>query len=133
MSYGSRLAANIAAEGGIHTMVFTHIDEICDHAKWKEYFPDLQRVIHRLDVNAESKHFEIVLDGTKADQWEVDEDIHIFHTSVSGFGGLVIIEGIPRYFLLITHILLFFPVKTKEFLRLNFTTCCCCCCVILYN
>ncbi len=88
MLFVCRLAEVIKAEGGIHTMILTHIDDISDHQLWKDYFPNMQRVIHVLDSNLDTKQCEIILDPLQADDWEVDEDVHIFHTPVSPFSCL---------------------------------------------
>lgn len=45
--FSSHLARRIDQMGGLHTMILTHRDDVADHKKWKERFPDLQRVIHR--------------------------------------------------------------------------------------
>lgn len=41
-----RLADNIEAEGGLHTMILTHKDDVADHEKWKKRFPQLIRIMH---------------------------------------------------------------------------------------
>lgn len=45
--YTHRLADTIDSEGGLKYMILTHRDNIADHAKWKERFPVLERIIHR--------------------------------------------------------------------------------------
>ena len=58
--YNSKLAQAIEAEGGVHTLIVTHRDDlIADHERWKKKFPTMKRVIHRTDAVAEAKDFEV--------------------------------------------------------------------------
>ena len=65
--YNAKLADTIEKEcGGIDYMVLTHRDDVQEHDKWKLRFPNLQRIIHRLDVQKTSKtdSCEVQLEGT---------------------------------------------------------------------
>ncbi len=68
--YHAKLADTIEKEfGGIEYMVLTHRDDVQDHDKWKQRFPKLQRIIHRLDAQKNSKTdtCEVLLEGTCMD------------------------------------------------------------------
>jgi hypothetical protein len=41
--------------GGVKYMFLTHRDDVGEHYIWKEHFPDMQRVIHKLEVNEEQR------------------------------------------------------------------------------
>lgn len=86
--YNSRLADSIAQEGGIDTIILTHKDDVCDHQKWKARFPNLQRIIHKLDVNKETVECEVHLSGDEV--WNPDKDIVIIHTPGHTAGSLCI-------------------------------------------
>jgi ferredoxin len=45
--FNPRLADNIEAMGGLHSIIITHKDDIADQAKWKKRFPQAQRIIHK--------------------------------------------------------------------------------------
>jgi ferredoxin len=45
--YHTKLADRFEALGGIKYMILTHIDDVADHVKWKQRFPEMQRIIHR--------------------------------------------------------------------------------------
>ena len=64
--YNAKLAETIEKEcGGMEYMVLTHRDDVQDHDKWKQRFPNLQRIIHRLDAQKSTKtdKCEILLEG----------------------------------------------------------------------
>ena len=42
-----RLAKTIEEEGGVDKIIITHSDNIQDHDKWKNRFPNAQRIMHR--------------------------------------------------------------------------------------
>lgn len=45
--YNAKLADIVESEGGLAKLIITHRDNMHDHEKWKDRFPNLQRVIHR--------------------------------------------------------------------------------------
>lgn len=87
--YSSKLAAAIELEGGVRYMILTHKDDIADHAKWKERFPGMERIMHRADVSAAIDTCEIKLSGGGV--WEPDTDFKIVHTPGHTGGSLTII------------------------------------------
>lgn len=87
--FSSKLAAAIAQEGGIRFMILTHKDDIADHAKWKERFPGMERIMHRADVTASIEKCEIKLSGGGV--WEPDSDFKIVHTPGHTGGSLTVV------------------------------------------
>jgi len=53
--YHHALADSIEALGGVSYLVLTHKDDVHGHKKWKNRFPDLVRVINRLDLDMEGQ------------------------------------------------------------------------------
>lgn len=72
--------------GGLHTMILTHMDDVADHRKWKSYFPNLERIIHIVDVRKDSNDIEVQLEdfGT----WFPMPNITIIHTPGHTAGSL---------------------------------------------
>lgn len=61
--YFKPLAQRLRALGGVDFMFLSHRDDVADHAKWKEAFPAMQRVIHAHEADA-APGAERVLVGT---------------------------------------------------------------------
>ena len=38
--------------GGVRYIVLSHRDDVADHAKWAEHFPEAARIIHKLEANS---------------------------------------------------------------------------------
>lgn len=84
-----RLAKIIEQDhGGLHTMILTHMDDIADHRKWKAYFPNLERIIHIVDVRKDSDDIEVQLEdfGT----WFPMPKVTIIHTPGHTAGSLCV-------------------------------------------
>ena len=80
--YSGTLAANIEKRFGLAPkyMLLTHIDDVSDHNKWKERFPDMERVMHKADIRGpdewpyiETRNIEIILgdDDKDEDEWSL--------------------------------------------------------------
>jgi len=50
--YSSKLANRLSEMGGVHLMVLSHKDDVADHNRWKERFPEMQRVLHHSEVRS---------------------------------------------------------------------------------
>ena len=118
--FNSKLADNIEEEGGIGTVIITNKDNIAgrdthlfiflylylnvivfvvnsmivDVRKWKERFPSLMRVIHRLDATKETEDFEVKLEGLG--KWNPEQDITIIHAPGYTTGSLFVISDIAN-------------------------------------
>lgn len=58
--YSAQLADTIEEEcGGISMLILTHKDDVADHQKWKDRFPDMERIIHRTDVTKDTAQCEV--------------------------------------------------------------------------
>lgn len=66
------LVRNIAARGGVATLLLTHRDDVADHRKFHERF-DCRRVLHRDDVTAGTASVEFQPAGR--DPIRIDEDL----------------------------------------------------------
>ncbi|KAJ8600212.1 hypothetical protein CTAYLR_001921 [Chrysophaeum taylorii] len=54
--FNSKFANRIEREfGAPEFLLLTHIDDVADHAKWKERFPEMKRVIHEAEVRGPDK------------------------------------------------------------------------------
>lgn len=81
--YNSKLAKEIEGKvGQPEYMLLTHVDDVSDHAKWKERFPDMKRVIHRADARGPDQwpytdltQCEVIIDGDT----EIAEGIRAIH------------------------------------------------------
>eukprot|EP01031_Cornospumella_fuschlensis_P028207 gene28209-34061_t len=60
--FNSRLAQH-RGQGGLHMMVITHKHDMGDQKKWKDRFPDVQRVMHRFDSGTIGMDIEVKLQG----------------------------------------------------------------------
>jgi len=76
--FNSRLADALEAAGGVQMLVLTHKDDVADHDKWKARFPQMQRVIHRTDMTADTAGCEVQLEGLGP--WDPAPDLRILHT-----------------------------------------------------
>mmetsp|Transcript_8302 Transcript_8302/g.10793 ORF Transcript_8302/g.10793 Transcript_8302/m.10793 type:complete len:368 (-) Transcript_8302:191-1294(-) len=56
--FTERLAKLVEAAGGVSYLYITHKDDLGDHLQWKKRFPDMIRVINRLDVMPTARSFE---------------------------------------------------------------------------
>jgi len=63
--YTRRLGDAIEQLGGLDLLVFTHANAAVGHEAWKQRFPELERVMHRMDLKAGSTlgAVEQVLEG----------------------------------------------------------------------
>jgi len=69
--YNSRLAKAIEAIAGPpEFMLLTHIDDVADHALWKQRFPEMKRVMHRADARGPEQWPYI---DTRDVEWLVDD------------------------------------------------------------
>ena len=50
--YSTKLAKLLEVAGGVDLMVMSHKDDVADHNKWKERFPEMKRVMHAADVRS---------------------------------------------------------------------------------
>ena len=83
--FNSRLAKQLEALGGVDMLVLTHMDDVGDHNRWKERFPDLRRVMHAKDVRGPDRwpyidmtHIESQLRGDGP--WELLPGLTAIHT-----------------------------------------------------
>lgn len=63
--------------GGVKTMYLSHRDDVADHAKYAEHFK-CERIIHELEVNADTKSCERILKGEG--DWELDSELKVIFT-----------------------------------------------------
>lgn len=74
--FNGRLARQIEALGGVAYHVITHEGAAPDHDYWHAYFPDSERVLHRMDVTrAMRDEVEAVLNGKGP--WAIDDDVKL--------------------------------------------------------
>lgn len=74
--FNGRLARQIEALGGVAYHVITHQGAAPDHDLWHAYFPDSERVAHRMDVTrAMRDEVEAALNGKGP--WAIDEDVKL--------------------------------------------------------
>jgi glyoxylase-like metal-dependent hydrolase (beta-lactamase superfamily II) len=84
--FNTRLANRIEEEGGLRYMILTHKDNFGDHQKWKDRFPDVDRVLHRADGVASTRECELLLEGEGV--WHPEADLDIIHTPGHTAGSL---------------------------------------------
>ncbi|HUO83656.1 MAG TPA: MBL fold metallo-hydrolase [Thermoanaerobaculia bacterium] len=60
--FNAPLARNIEAKGGVDLMVLTHIDDVADHAKFRERF-GCERLIHQRDAKGSVRDVERKISG----------------------------------------------------------------------
>jgi glyoxylase-like metal-dependent hydrolase (beta-lactamase superfamily II)/ferredoxin len=92
--FNTKLARSIEAEGGLRYMVLTHKDNFGDHQKWKDRFPEVQRVLHRADSVASTRGCELLLEGEGT--WSPDSDFDILHTPGHTAGSLCVLVRTAR-------------------------------------
>ena len=100
--FNTKLADNIELEGGLKYIILTHKDDVVDHDKWKNRFPDAQRIIHSLDISGKqgTNECELILEGislltdtddnddnddnttknNKIKTWQPDDGLLLLHT-----------------------------------------------------
>lgn len=66
------LVKNIAALGGVSTLLLTHRDDVADHARYHQHF-GARRVIHAADVTGDTEDTEWQPDGSEAVR--IDDEI----------------------------------------------------------
>jgi glyoxylase-like metal-dependent hydrolase (beta-lactamase superfamily II) len=60
--YNERLARRLDELGGVRYLLLTHRDDVADHAQWHDRF-GCERLLHRDDVSAATRHVEIQPEG----------------------------------------------------------------------
>eukprot|EP00193_Tetraselmis_chui_P015311 CAMPEP_0177771470 /NCGR_PEP_ID=MMETSP0491_2-20121128/11613_1 /TAXON_ID=63592 /ORGANISM="Tetraselmis chuii, Strain PLY429" /LENGTH=337 /DNA_ID=CAMNT_0019289029 /DNA_START=194 /DNA_END=1207 /DNA_ORIENTATION=- len=71
--YNPGLASRIEGMGGIRYIFLTHRDDVSDHAKWAERFPQAVRVIHKTEVNARQGTDKVERQLEGEGPWELDD------------------------------------------------------------
>jgi glyoxylase-like metal-dependent hydrolase (beta-lactamase superfamily II)/ferredoxin len=74
--YATRLVKKIAALGGVSTMFLSHVDDIADHARFRQHF-GCERVMHERD-GARRRGMERVVEGDGP--VKLDDDLTIIPT-----------------------------------------------------
>lgn len=77
--FNTRLADQIEELGELKYIILTHRDDVHGHDRWKGRFPNVKRIMHRLDSSKTQKtnECEVLLEGTGS--WE-QSDIQLIHT-----------------------------------------------------
>ncbi|CAM9876277.1 unnamed protein product [Scytosiphon promiscuus] len=70
--YLTKTAEQVAALGDVKYMIVTARDNAYGHERWKERFPDMIRILHRLDLTRNTRVMEERLDGPGP--WYLVED-----------------------------------------------------------
>jgi glyoxylase-like metal-dependent hydrolase (beta-lactamase superfamily II) len=88
--FAKLLVDSIAALGGVSTMVLTHRDDVADHQKFRDRF-GCERVIHRADVDGETRGCERIIDG----EGDVDlaADLRVIHVPGHTRGSIALLHG----------------------------------------
>lgn len=71
------LAKKLEELGGVKWMLLSHRDDVADHSKWAAHFK-CTRVIHELEVEGDTAHCEMKLQGSG--EWELLADLKILFT-----------------------------------------------------
>ncbi|CAE7567540.1 cgt [Symbiodinium natans] len=94
--YSSRLAKVLESAGGVQLMVLSHKDDVADHARWKERFPAMTRVMHKQDVRGplswpyiDMTDVEMQLEGEGP--WCVAEGLKVVYTPGHSSGSITLI------------------------------------------
>jgi glyoxylase-like metal-dependent hydrolase (beta-lactamase superfamily II) len=69
--FSSALAGRLEELGGAGTLFLTHVDDVADHARWRERL-GARRVIHAGDARGELRRAEVVIEGI--DPVELDRE-----------------------------------------------------------
>lgn len=85
--FNSHLANEIEKMGGIKWMFLSHQDDVADHKKFHDYFNCI-RIIHKKDLQEDTKACELVLDGEES--FELAPDIQIIPTPGHTRGHMVL-------------------------------------------
>ncbi|CAM9465612.1 unnamed protein product [Ectocarpus sp. 6 AP-2014] len=94
------LAKELDAKGGVSLMVLSHIDDVGDHQRWKERFPNMKRVMHKADVQryGDTRNIEIKLDSNSADgqigsrdYWQLGSGLRALHTPGHSRGSITLL------------------------------------------
>lgn len=86
--FAAILVEQIAALGGVRTMVLTHQDDVADHAKFHARF-GCERVIHRADVRGDTRGCERIIDGDT----ELAPDLRLVHVPGHTRGSIALLHG----------------------------------------
>jgi glyoxylase-like metal-dependent hydrolase (beta-lactamase superfamily II)/ferredoxin len=65
--FAARLVKRIEELGGVRWMFLSHVDDIADHAKFRQHF-GCERVIHRREVRAAIADIECAIEGDEAQE-----------------------------------------------------------------
>eukprot|EP00435_Cladocopium_sp_Y103_P067302 s350_g29.t2 len=94
--YSSKLANLLEAAGGVDLMVMSHKDDVADHNRWKERFPQMRRVMHSLDVRGpdawpyiDMMTVEEQLEGDGP--WTLAEGVRVVHTPGHSLGSICLL------------------------------------------
>lgn len=94
--YSSKLANLLEAAGGVDLMVMSHKDDVADHNRWKERFPQMRRVMHSLDVRGpdawpyiDMTAVEKQLEGDGP--WTLAEGVRVVHTPGHSLGSICLL------------------------------------------
>ena len=63
--FNSHLVSEIEKLGGVKWMFLSHQDDVADHKKFHEYFNCI-RIIHKNDLQEETKECELIMDGVES-------------------------------------------------------------------
>jgi len=97
--FSSHLAKALDAVGGVQYMVLSHKDDVGDMNRWKERFPDMQRIMHKIDVRTEHQWPYIDMTGVErqlegSGPWEVADGVKIVYTPGHSQGSVsLIVDG----------------------------------------
>lgn len=98
--FHASLAKALERKGGVSLMVMSHIDDVGDHQRWKERFPEMRRVMHKADVQryGDTKNIEVQLEESSADgrvdgldYWDLAEDLRVLHTPGHSLGSITLL------------------------------------------
>lgn len=94
--YSSKLANLLEAAGGVDLMVMSHKDDVADHNRWKERFPQMRRLMHSLDVRGpdawpyiDMTAVEKQLEGDGP--WTLAEGVRVVHTPGHSLGSICLL------------------------------------------
>lgn len=65
------LVKQLEALGGVRHLYLTHRDDVADHAKFHQHF-GCDRILHSLEISAQTRDVEIQLSGFDPVQWAAD-------------------------------------------------------------